>query len=76
MVYHDNSIICRETGEQLIGIMDDCFKINELYCDNKALREFKENVEKIIRDMYHTEKTTFGKTTIKNIAELLLGVEL
>lgn len=28
---HDDTIINRRTGEQLVGVMEDCEKLNELY---------------------------------------------
>ena len=39
------------------------FKINELYCDNKALREFKENgkADNLKKEYYITQYTKFLK---------------
>ena len=42
-----------------------------LPAENLLLKTYKENVEKIIRNLYSTEKTEFGQKIIKNIASLL-----
>lgn len=41
---HDGNIINRETGEQLIGVIEDCWKINQLHEENKKQSDLIENL--------------------------------
>ena len=41
---HDSFIVNRRTGEQLIGIVDECFKFNELTEKIKELESYKKEV--------------------------------
>ena len=45
---HDSNIINRRTGEQLIGVNDDCLKLNEL---TEEINELKEDNQKRFKHM-------------------------
>ena len=64
---HDGNIINRVTGEQLIGVIEDCWKLNELTEEIKELQSFKENVEKILQEEYDTYSDKVWSTWIKNL---------
>ena len=64
---HDGNIINRVTGEQLIGVTEDCWKLNELTEEIKELQSFKENVEKILQEEYDTYSDKVWSTWIKNL---------
>ncbi|MBQ6220141.1 MAG: hypothetical protein IJH63_10385 [Methanobrevibacter sp.] len=44
---HDSFIVNRRTGEQLIGIVDECFKFNEL---TEKIKELEESYKKEVID--------------------------
>ena len=60
---HDGTIINRETGEQLIGVTEDCYKLNELSEENKQLKQFKKEVfdviDKNIKEDEHFYKMSY-----------------
>lgn len=72
---HDDTIINRETGEQLIGAVEDCYKINELTNKIEELTRYKERVTAVINDEYVSQPNTVWETYICNLAKKL-GVDL
>lgn len=62
---HDGNIINRVTGEQLIGVTEDCWKLNELTEEINELQSFKDNVEKILQNEYDDHSDKVWSTWIK-----------
>ena len=69
---HDGTIINRETGEQLIGVMDDCYKINELTEKIQEIENYKEHVTRVMLDEFESESNNvWSETYIRNLARKL-----
>lgn len=48
-VIHDDTIISRSTGEQLIGVIDDCAKLNELHKEKEQYKSLAKDYQKTVR---------------------------
>ena len=64
---HDDNIVNRVTGEQLIGVAEYCGKLNELTEEINELQSFKDNVEKILQKEYDAHSDKVWSTWIKNL---------
>jgi len=53
---HDDTIISRSTGEQLIGVIDDCAKLNELHDENQKLQEENQKLRELLFDPHRITK--------------------
>ena len=60
---HDDGIYNRETGEQLLGVIDDCEKLNEQ--DTKIKDLIKEN-EQLKKELFESEKDYLIETYSDN----------
>ena len=49
-VIRDYTIISRSTGEILIGLIDDCAKLNELHDENQKLQEENQKLRELLFD--------------------------